>query len=66
MMAKYWYISFVVGILVGIIVNYVPGVSGAGLSGVIPFCLILVIAFSVTAIIKELKEIEEILEEKRR
>jgi len=64
MMAKYWYISFVVGISAGLILNYVPGVSGAGRA--IIFCLGLIIAFSVTAIIKELKEIEEILKEKRR
>ena len=63
-MAKYWYISFVVGILLGLILEYVPG--GAGLEGGVTLCLSLVIAFSVTAMIKELKEIEEILEEKRR
>ena len=63
-MAKYWYISLIVGVLLGLIMNYIPG--GAGLSGVIALCLSLIIAFSVTAMIKELKEIEEILEEKRR
>ena len=64
-MAKYWYISFIVGILVELVVDYVPA-AGAGLSGAIVLCLSLIIAFSVTAIIKELKEIEEILEEKIR
>ena len=64
-MAKYWYISFIVGILVELVVDYVPA-AGAGLSWAIVLCLSLIIAFSVTAIIKELKEIEEILEEKIR